>query len=253
MQPGALRALEFDRIVEAVTGFALTPMGAERLSQPAAVDRRAAGGAVAGGDHRDRAVHRRARRLPAARVERAAADPGRRWRSKDARSRRCGCWRCDVSRFDRRRPRRHPPRARIVSAARRRDQRRGVVQGRNRAGPREDRSVGRGRRSRQPRAAGDPRPAAQAEVAAAQHARVVPARQGDREVPAGSGRHRAQRPLRAGGARPSIAAAFPASCTARRPAAPACSSSRSAPSRSTTTSSRSRNRRPRKSGASCSR
>src|SRR3954451_384170 len=32
MQPSALRALEFDRIVEAVTGFALTPMGAERLS-----------------------------------------------------------------------------------------------------------------------------------------------------------------------------------------------------------------------------
>jgi len=33
MQPSALRALEFDRIVEAVTGFALTPMGAERLSE----------------------------------------------------------------------------------------------------------------------------------------------------------------------------------------------------------------------------
>src|SRR5206468_1882689 len=32
MQPNALRALEFDRIVEAVSGFALTPMGAERLS-----------------------------------------------------------------------------------------------------------------------------------------------------------------------------------------------------------------------------
>jgi DNA mismatch repair protein MutS2 len=31
MQPSALRALEFDRIVEAVKGFALTPMGAERL------------------------------------------------------------------------------------------------------------------------------------------------------------------------------------------------------------------------------
>src|ERR1700686_3503049 len=31
MQPGALRALEFDRIVEAVRGFALTPMGAGRL------------------------------------------------------------------------------------------------------------------------------------------------------------------------------------------------------------------------------
>jgi len=32
MQPNALRALEFDRIVEAVSGFALTPMGAERLA-----------------------------------------------------------------------------------------------------------------------------------------------------------------------------------------------------------------------------
>src|ERR1035437_5052435 len=33
MQPGALRALEFDRIVEAVKDFALTPMGAERLAR----------------------------------------------------------------------------------------------------------------------------------------------------------------------------------------------------------------------------
>jgi len=33
MQPGALRALEFDRIVEAVTAFALTPMGGERLGR----------------------------------------------------------------------------------------------------------------------------------------------------------------------------------------------------------------------------
>jgi DNA mismatch repair protein MutS2 len=31
MQPSALRALEFDQIVKAVKGFALTPMGAERL------------------------------------------------------------------------------------------------------------------------------------------------------------------------------------------------------------------------------
>ena len=51
----------------------------------------------------------------------------------------------------------------------------------------------------------------------------------------------------------STAAAFPASCTGRRRAAPACSSNRSAPSRSTTTSSRSRSRKPRKCGASCSR
>jgi DNA mismatch repair protein MutS2 len=33
MQPSALRALEFDRIVEAVVGFAATPMGAERLER----------------------------------------------------------------------------------------------------------------------------------------------------------------------------------------------------------------------------
>jgi len=33
MQPGALRALEFDRIVEAVKDFGLTPMGAERLAR----------------------------------------------------------------------------------------------------------------------------------------------------------------------------------------------------------------------------
>ncbi len=33
MQSGALRVLEFDRIVEAVAGFAVTPMGAERLSR----------------------------------------------------------------------------------------------------------------------------------------------------------------------------------------------------------------------------
>jgi len=33
MQSGALRALEFGRVVEKVTGFAMTPMGAERLSR----------------------------------------------------------------------------------------------------------------------------------------------------------------------------------------------------------------------------
>jgi len=33
MNPGVLRALEFDRIVESVKGFALTPMGAERLTR----------------------------------------------------------------------------------------------------------------------------------------------------------------------------------------------------------------------------
>ena len=33
MQPSVLRALEFDRVVEMVRGFALTPMGDERLER----------------------------------------------------------------------------------------------------------------------------------------------------------------------------------------------------------------------------
>jgi DNA mismatch repair protein MutS2 len=45
MQTAALRALEFDRIVEAVRGFALTPMGAERLDRltPSSDPRQVAG------------------------------------------------------------------------------------------------------------------------------------------------------------------------------------------------------------------
>ena len=33
MHTGALRTLEFDRVVEAVTSFALTPLGAEKLAR----------------------------------------------------------------------------------------------------------------------------------------------------------------------------------------------------------------------------
>ena len=49
MQPGALRALEFDRIVEAVRDFALTPMGDERLArlQPSVDPREVAQGLAA--------------------------------------------------------------------------------------------------------------------------------------------------------------------------------------------------------------
>src|SRR4051794_29617266 len=44
MQPGVLRALEFDRVVEVVRSFALTPMGDERLARlaPAAEPHRVA-------------------------------------------------------------------------------------------------------------------------------------------------------------------------------------------------------------------
>ncbi len=119
MQPSALRALEFDRIVEAVTGFALTPMGAERLSQLAPSTDPAAGRPIAGGDDRNRAVRHRARPLPVARVERAAAGPrGPRRRRTGARiapAARAG----DVSRLDRRVARRasaaHPDPSRCSS------------------------------------------------------------------------------------------------------------------------------------------
>ena len=254
MQPGVLRALEFDRIVEAVRGFALTPMGDERLARLAAVDRSAEGRAAAGGDDRDgRAIIDAERRASAARVGRPAADSRRaRRRGPGARSD-CGCWRSPafLESVDETRAA-HPPRRRHRSRCSTRRARGAasfkgeIAQTREKIDP-----SGEVRRPREPRAEDHPRAPAQAAHAAARHARVVPARQGHGEVPAGSGRHRAQRPLRAGRQDRAPRAAFPASCTARRRAARACSSSRSARSRSTTTSSRSRSRRPRRSAASC--
>ena len=91
----------------------------------------------------------------------------------------------------------HPPRAGLVPAPRGRGGRRRVVQARNDAGPRQDRSVRRRRRRCEPGAEARSRPAAQAAFAPARHARVVPARQGNREVSAGPRRHRAERTLRA--------------------------------------------------------
>ena len=76
MQPGVLRTLEFDRIVEAVRGFAVTPMGDERLARLAAVDRPRDRGAVACGDERNGGVHRQAGRLPAAGGRRSSRDSG---------------------------------------------------------------------------------------------------------------------------------------------------------------------------------
>ena len=200
MQPGALRALEFDRIVEAVRGFALTPMGDERLARLAAVDRSAEGRAAAGGDDaRRRATSRRTALFPL-RASRdlpqildALAVEGPRARS------RCGCWRW--RRFSSRSTRRAPRIRRVaglVSAARAASGgaasfKGEIAQTREKIDPSGD-VVDHA----SPELKVDPRAAAQAADAAARHARVVPARQGHGEVPAGSGRHRAQRPLRAG-------------------------------------------------------
>ena len=71
------------------------------------------------------------------------------------------------------------------------------------------------------------------------------------QVPAGPDRHRPQRPIRARRARPSTATPFRAWCTAARPAARACTSSRSATVGSTTRSSRSsKAKRPKSTGFS---
>ena len=103
-----------------------------------------------------------------------------------------------VSRVGRRDARGHPPRAGRVSAARG-DQRRRARRSRARSPTTRDKIDPSGEvvDHASPELKRDPRPAAQAARAAAQHARVVPAREGHGQVPAGPGRHRAERPLRA--------------------------------------------------------
>ena len=252
MHAGALRALEFDRIVAVVTGLAVTPTGQDRLARAASADRRRAGGRRAAGDDRGRAVPRRPSRLSPARAGGPRRRSSTRSASRDARSNRCGC---SGSPTTSNRSSRAARRRRQGSAARFRScARSSRPSRRSRA-----RSPTSGARSSRP-ATSPTTPARRWPASASgcagsarscDDARVVPARARHREVPAGAGRHRSQRPLRADGARRAPLARFPASSTAARPAARACSSSRSGPSRSTTTSSRSRSRRPRRSAASC--
>ena len=199
MQLGALRALEFDRIVEAVRAFALTPMGDERLARLApSVDPQKVAQLLAATTETAAFVTRHGglplratgdlpEILVSLAVEGRALEPLRLLALASF-----------LESVDETRAAIHRVAA-SFPLPRPRERRRGVVQGRNLRGPREDRRVGRGRRRREPGAQGDPRPAAQAADAPARHARVVSARQGHREVSAGAGRHRAQRPLRARG------------------------------------------------------
>ena len=197
MQPSALRALEFDRIVEAVTGFALTPMGAARLSELApSTDPQQVAQSQAATTETVRFVTahglfplRASSELP--KVLEALGVEGRALESLRLLALATFLDSIDESRAE------YPPRTRILPAARVGHLGRGVVQGRVGPGTREDRPVGRGRRQCQPRAAADSRTRPQAEDAAAHDAGVVPARQGNREVPPGSGRVRTERPLRA--------------------------------------------------------
>ena len=112
MQPGALRALEFDRIVEAVKSFALTPMGAERLArlQPS-TDPRQVAQLLAATTETARYIAAHGA-VSAARVRATCRRSSPRWPSKGARSKRCACWRSP--RFSTRSTNREP-----ASAARR--------------------------------------------------------------------------------------------------------------------------------------
>ena len=152
MQPGVLRALEFDRIVEAVRGFALDADGRRAPGAARAVDRSADGRPAARRDDRDGALSSRKHGVvPAARARATcrrfstrSAVEGRAARSAPAAGAR------GVSRVGRRDARRDPPRAPVVSAARPGERGGGVVQGRDRADARQDRPVRRRRRPREP-------------------------------------------------------------------------------------------------------
>ena len=209
MHAGALKALEFDRIVEAVCRFAQTPPGAARLATAGAADGSARGRGRAGGDGGDGALPRRqvnALRAPAELEAILDGARGRRTRARAAASR---------SRSRRSSPRstrraRHPPRA-----ARRSRSSRAIVEALRSFeheiadDPPQDRSRRRGGGRGEPGAEEPARSAAQAARATARHARVVPARQGHVEVSAAADRHRSQRPLRARRARGTPQRRFP--------------------------------------------
>ena len=133
MQPGALRALEFDRIVEAVARLRADADG--RASGWRGCSRRPI-------RRRSRSCWRRRpkRRGTSSRTAlfplRASSELPQILGALAVEGRALEALRllalADVSRFGRRDARRHPPRAGIVSAARGRQRRRGVVQGRDR-------------------------------------------------------------------------------------------------------------------------
>ena len=254
MQPGALRALEFDRIVEAVSSFALTPMGAERLARPApSTDPQQVAQLLAATTRDRRAIVAANGAVPAARVERPAAD-SRALAVEGRRSKRCGCSRS--RRFSIRSTRRAPAIRRAPGSFPLLEAASGgaasfkgeTAQVREKIDPSgevvdhaspELRLIRERLRKQRTRL----RSTLESYLRGKETAKYLQ----DQVVTERNGRY----VLRRQGRAPQRDSR--ASCTARRPAAPACFSSRSARSKSTTTSSRSRSRKPKKSGASCSR
>ena len=252
MHSGALRALEFDRIVEAVAASRRRRLARRgwRGSQPL-ID------AARGGARRSLRRRRRSASCATATIGLQAPEDldatltslaveGRALEPQQlvALARLPGLGRRHVRARCAARAARFPSSAAIADDGR-------LVRAGDRRHPPQDRPGRRGRGRCQPGAAEHPGSAAEAARAAARHARVLPARQGHGEVPPAADRHRPQRPLRARRARASTARRSRESSTAAPAAAPASFSSRSAPSRSTTTSSRSSSRKRKKSAGSC--
>ena len=254
MQPGALRALEFDRIVEAVRRLRADADGRRAPGAAAAVDRPAAGRAAAGGDDRDRPLSvgatalfplRASSDLPqilaALAVEGRALEPLRLLAL------------ADLPRFGRRIARRHPPRApapsrcstrasagaasfkgEIAQTSATRSTRRATW---STTPARSCKAIRDRLRKQKPRLRGTLESYLRGKDTAKYLQDQVVTERNGRYVLVVKAEHRS--------------AHSRASCTAARRAAPACFSSRSARSKSTTTSSRSRSRKPKKSAASC--
>ena len=171
MQPSALRALEFDRIVEAVRDYALTPMGAERLAglQPS-TDASIVAGLLAATSETTRyiAAHglfplRASSEFP--QILSALAVEGRALEASGS-----SRWRPFSIRDESRAGIRRAPGSSPVSSRQRRCR---VVQGRVGADAREDRIRPATSSTTPARAEVDSREAAEAADAPAQHARVV--------------------------------------------------------------------------------
>ncbi len=167
MHPGALRALEFDRIVSVVTGLAVTPTGRAQLarltpmtdaSAVARAQRATTEGTRFLADHPGfplRAPSDLDRIIAALGVEGRALEPLRLLRPGR------------LSRVHRADARRRAQGRSVVPAAEQPGRDGRVVQGRDRRCPPEDRAVRRSGRQRQPGARLHSRPAAQAEGAPA--------------------------------------------------------------------------------------
>ena len=253
MTPAVLRTLEFDRIIEALASFALTPVGKARMRAEAAADRPRGRGAGARGHDAKRCATSNSTacsRCGPAPGSSAALDAlaveGRPLEALQLRIladfvASIAEAQAAVTRAPGRLP--HPAAAgRPPRAVRRRGRGRAPRHRRQRRGARR-RQPGAGERSASgcagsapscaPRSSSSPRP-----------------RHG--EVPAGAGRHEPARPLRADGARRAQGGNSRHRARLlghRRQPVPRADGHRS---RSTTTSWRSKRRRPRRSSASCS-